>query len=71
MAEPQNYANHARLDRQTDRPMAILRDASGQVRGILRDLSADMAGDLSGASAGALLAESGIEALISLGIPVR
>ena len=59
------------LDRQTDRPMAILRDASGQVRGILRNLSADMAGDLSGASAGALMAESGIEALISPGIPAR
>ena len=59
------------LDRRTDRPMAILRDASGQVRAILRDLPADLANSSEGASAGALLSESSIEALFSRGIPER
>ena len=59
------------MDRQTDRPMAILRDATGQVRGILRDLPADVVGNIAEASARALMAESGIEALLSRGIPER
>ena len=64
-------AGRAVMDRQTDRPMAILRDATGQVRGIFRDLSADVAGNMAEASARALMAESGIEALVSRGIPER
>ena len=64
-------AGRAVLDRQTDRPMAILRDAAGQVRGILRDLSADVVGNMAEASARALMAESGIEVLVSRGIPER
>ena len=64
-------AGRAAIDRQTDRPMAILRDATGQVRGILRDLPADVVGNIAEASARALMAESGIEALLSRGIPER
>ena len=64
-------AGQAAMDRRPDRPMAILRDATGQVRGIFRDLSADVAGNMAEASARALMAESGIEALVSRGIPER
>jgi len=64
-------AGRAALDRQTDRPMAILRDATGQVRAILRDPPADIANNVAGAGAGRLLSESGIEALVSRGIPDR
>ena len=64
-------AGRAALDRQTDRPMAILRDASGQVRGILRNPPADIANDSAGASAGTLPSASGIVVLVSRGIPER
>ena len=64
-------AGRAVLDRQTDRPMAILRDATGQVRGILRDPPADIANSSADPGAGTLLSESGIEALFSRGIPER
>lgn len=60
-------AGSAVLDRDTDRPMAILRDGTGQVRGILRDLPAEFAAS----SGGALMSESGIEVLLSRGIPER
>ena len=64
-------AGQAVLDRQTDRPMAILRDATGQVRAILRDPPADIATSVAGAGAGAPFFESSIEALFSRGIPER
>lgn len=64
-------AGRAVLDRQTNRPMAILRDASGQVRAILRDLPANLANSSKGASADAPRSESSIEALFSRGIPER
>ena len=55
------------LDRDTDHPMAILRDPrNGQVRGFLRDLppAAQAASDMVGEVAGA-----GLEVLFSRGIP--
>ncbi|MDE2879420.1 Ig-like domain-containing protein [Candidatus Palauibacter soopunensis] len=64
-------AGRAAIDRQTDRPMAILRDTNGQVRAILRDPPADIADNSAGVGAGTLLSDSGIEALVSRGIPER
>ena len=64
-------AGRAVLDRQTDRPMAILRDASGQIRGILRDLPPDIAGNMAEADAGTLSSAPGIGPLFSRGIPER
>lgn len=58
----------ATMDRDTDRPMAILRDpGTGQVRAFLRDLSPAVTGqsDL----AAALSSEPGLEARFSCGIP--
>ena len=56
------------LDRDTDRPMAILRDPrNGQVRGFHRDLAPAVAA--SDDLAAALSLEPGLEALFSRGIP--
>ena len=56
------------LDRDTDRPMAILRDPrNGQVRGFHRDLAPAVAA--SGDLAAALSLEPGLEVLFSRGIP--
>ncbi len=57
------------LDRETNRPMAILRDpGTGQVRGILRDLPL-VAAAAQAAAAAALSPEPGLDILISGGIP--
>ena len=58
----------ARLDRETDRPVTVLRaPRSGQIRGILRDLSpADVT---RGEAAAALSQDPGLEVLTSRGIP--
>ncbi len=57
------------LDRETNRPMAILRDpGTGQVRGILRDLP-PVAVAAQAAAAAALSPEPGLDILISSGIP--
>ena len=56
------------LDGETDRPMTILRDRfTGQVRGFLRDLSAGA--DRRRAGMAELLAEPGLDVLLSRGIP--
>ncbi len=60
-------AGSAVLDRDTDRPMAILRDGTGQVRGILRNPVAGF----TASDGGALMSEPGIEVLLSRGIPER
>ena len=55
------------LDRETDRPMAILRDpTTGQIRQITRDLPPGQAGR---EAAEALAAETGFELFFSRGIP--
>ena len=55
------------LDRDSDRPMAILRDpATGQIRQITRDLPPGRAGR---EAAEALAAETGFELFFSRGIP--
>ena len=55
------------LDRETDRPMAILRDpTTGQIRQITRDLPPGRAGR---EAAEALAAETGFELFFSRGIP--
>ena len=62
----------ATLDRDTDRPMAILRDPrSGEVRGFLRDLPPSVAarGDLAAALSSVPGSVPGLEALFSRGIP--
>ncbi len=55
------------VDRETDRPMAILRDpATGQVRSIVRNLPPGRAGR---EEAEAMAAETGFELFFSRGIP--
>ena len=55
------------VDRDTDRPMAILRDpATGQIRQITRDLPSGRAGR---EAAEALAAETGFELFFSRGLP--
>lgn len=55
------------LDRQSDQPMAILRDpATGQIRSIRRDLPPGRAGR---EAADSLAAETGFELFFSRGIP--
>ena len=57
------------LDRETDRPMAILRDPqTGQIRGFLRDLP-PLAAAAQADAAAALSPEPGLDILISRGIP--
>lgn len=57
------------IDRNTDRPLAILRDPlTGQVRRVLRELPGGPAG---AAAAAGLAADAGLEVIFSRGIPAE